>query len=42
MPAQPPAKKLYLVDGTSQLYRAYFAIRGLSNRDGLPTNAIYG
>jgi len=42
MHAETPAKKLYLVDGTSQLYRAYFAIRGLSNRDGLPTNAIYG
>ena len=33
---------LYLVDGTSQLFRAYFAIRGLSNADGLPTNAVYG
>jgi DNA polymerase-1 len=42
MPTRTPAKKLFLVDGTSQLYRAYFAIRGLSNRDGLPTNAIYG
>ena len=30
-----PEKKLYLVDGTSQLFRAYFAIQGLSNDDGL-------
>ncbi len=36
------ANKLYLVDGTSQLYRAYFAIRGLATRGGLPTNAVYG
>ena len=40
--AATPAKKLYLVDGTSQLFRAYFAIQGLSNDDGLPTNAVYG
>jgi DNA polymerase-1 len=33
---------LYLVDGTSQLFRAYFAIRGLTNPDGLPTNAVFG
>lgn len=39
---QPDVRTLYLVDGTSQLYRAYYAIRGLSNPDGMPTNAIYG
>ena len=33
---------LYLVDGTAQLFRAYFAIRGLTNPEGLPTNAVYG
>jgi DNA polymerase-1 len=33
---------LYLVDGTSQLYRAFFAIRGLSNDEGTPTGAVYG
>ena len=36
------APRLYLVDGTSQLFRAFYAIRGLSNKDGLPTNAVYG
>ncbi|MBZ5638990.1 MAG: DNA polymerase I [Acidobacteriia bacterium] len=36
------AKTLYLVDGTSQLFRAYFAIRGLSNPGGMPTGAVYG
>jgi len=33
---------LYLIDGNSYIYRAYFAIRGLTNSKGLPTNAIFG
>ncbi|MEW6571435.1 MAG: PIN domain-containing protein, partial [Nitrospirota bacterium] len=33
---------LYLIDGNSYLYRAYFAIRTLSSSKGLSTNAIYG
>jgi len=34
---------LFLIfDGMSQAYRAHFAIRDLSNSQGLPTNAIYG
>ncbi len=36
------SKRLFLVDGMSHIYRAYYAIRGLSNSKGLPTNAIYG
>jgi len=36
------ANRIYLVDGTSQLFRAYFAIGRLSNPQGLPTNAVYG
>lgn len=35
-------EKLYLVDGMSHIYRAYHAIQGLTNKKGLPTNAIYG
>jgi len=31
-----------IIDGMSQAYRAYFAIRGLASTQGLPTNAIYG
>ena len=31
-----------LIDGMSQAYRAYFAIRGLATSQGLPTNAVYG
>lgn len=37
-----PTKRLYLVDGMSQFYRAYYAIRGLANSQGQPTNAIFG
>ncbi len=33
---------LFLVDGTNYIYRAFYAIRGLSNSKGFPTNAIYG
>lgn len=33
---------IYLIDGSSYIYRAYFAIKGLSSSKGLPTNAIYG
>ncbi|HEY7546179.1 MAG TPA: 5'-3' exonuclease H3TH domain-containing protein, partial [Blastocatellia bacterium] len=31
-----------LVDGMSQIFRAYYAIRGLTNSHGLATNAVYG
>ena len=31
-----------IIDGMSQAYRAYFAIRGLATSHGLPTNAVYG
>ena len=37
-----PARRLFLVDGSSQMYRAYHAIRGLTGPDGQSTNAIYG
>lgn len=35
-------KKLYIIDGANYLYRAFYAIRPLSNSKGLPTNALYG
>lgn len=34
--------RLLLVDGHYYLYRSFFAIRGLTNSKGKPTNAIYG
>jgi DNA polymerase-1 len=35
-------QRLYLIDGYSNIFRAFYAIRGLSNSKGFPTNAIYG
>ncbi len=34
--------RLYLIDGSSYIFRAFYAIGHLSNSKGLPTNAIYG
>jgi DNA polymerase-1 len=33
---------ILIIDAMSQVYRAYFAIRGLTNSQGVPTNATYG
>ncbi|MCG3112184.1 MAG: DNA polymerase I [Candidatus Manganitrophus sp. SB1] len=35
-------KTFYIIDGSSYIYRAYFAIRELSTSTGFPTNAVYG
>ncbi len=37
-----PKKRLFLIDGNSFCYRAFYAIRALTNSKGFPTNAIYG
>ena len=34
-------KRIFLVDGNSYLYRAFYATPHLSNSRGIPTNAIY-
>jgi DNA polymerase-1 len=34
--------QLFLIDGSSYIFRAFYAIRHLSNSKGLPTNAIFG
>jgi DNA polymerase-1 len=34
--------RLFLVDGSSYIFRAFFAIPPLNNSTGLPTNAIFG
>lgn len=33
---------LYIIDGSGYIFRAYYAIRHLTNSKGLPTNAVYG
>jgi len=35
-------KKIFLIDGNSFCYRAFYAIRHLTNAKGQPTNAVYG
>ncbi|PIW80212.1 MAG: DNA polymerase I [Candidatus Omnitrophica bacterium CG_4_8_14_3_um_filter_43_15] len=35
-------KKLFLIDGNSFCYRAFYAIANLSASNGQPTNAVYG
>jgi len=35
-------KKLLIIDGNSIVNRAFFGVRPLTTRDGLPTNAVYG
>lgn len=42
MSDEPRKEPLYLVDGSGYIFRAFFAIAPLSNRAGLPTNAVYG
>ncbi|MEA3366466.1 MAG: DNA polymerase I [Candidatus Hydrogenedentes bacterium] len=36
------AEKLFLVDGSAFAYRSFFAIRGLTDSRGRPTNAVFG
>jgi DNA polymerase I len=40
--APTPRSVLFLIDGHSQMYRAYHAIRGLTGPDGRSTNAVFG
>ena len=40
MPRKKPT--LFLIDGSNNVYRSYYAIRGLTNSSGLATNAVYG
>ena len=41
--AEPPSRpKIALVDASNYLYRAFYAIRGLTGPGGRPTNAVFG
>jgi DNA polymerase-1 len=40
MPSTSP--RLFVIDGNSYIYRAYYAIQHLSTSKGLPTNAVFG
>jgi DNA polymerase I len=41
--AKPDAGELFLIDGNSLAYRAFFALpESIATHDGRPTNAIYG
>ena len=35
-------KKILAVDGNSILNRAFYGVRPLSTKEGLPTNALFG
>jgi DNA polymerase I len=37
-----PRSQLYLIDAYGLCYRAFYAVRGLSNSKGQPTNAVFG
>jgi len=43
-PDSPPSAlpRLFLIDGYSNIFRAFYAIRNLSTSRGEPTNAVYG
>lgn len=34
--------QLYLLDGSSYIYRAYYGVRDLATAGGMPTNAVFG
>ncbi|MBN1829661.1 MAG: DNA polymerase I [Deltaproteobacteria bacterium] len=42
MEEQQKKPTVYLIDGSNYVYRAFYAIRELTNSKGFPTNAIYG
>ena len=37
-----PAKKVFLIDGSSYLYRAFHAMPPLTTSTGIPTGAVKG
>ncbi|HEX4963902.1 MAG TPA: DNA polymerase I [Thermoanaerobaculia bacterium] len=41
-PTRSARSRLFLIDGYSNIFRAFYAIRNLSSSRGEPTNAVYG
>ncbi len=41
-PRHDPEKTVYIIDGSSFLYRAYYAMKPLHTNAGEPVNAVYG
>lgn len=35
-------KRVYLVDGSGYIFRAFFAVQPLTTKEGFPTNALFG
>ena len=40
--SEKPEQKLFLIDGHSYCYQAFYGIKELSTPDGRPINAVYG
>ncbi len=41
-PTKHDRKKLAIIDGKSVFYRGYYAMPGLTTKDGTPTGGVYG
>ncbi len=35
-------KKIYIIDSSGYIFRAFYAVRSLTTKSGFPTNALYG
>ena len=42
MNAETPANRLFLVDGSGYIFRAFHALPPMTRADGVPINAVYG
>jgi DNA polymerase-1 len=42
MPKAPKRPSLFIIDGSNNVYRSYYAIRNLTTSAGFSTNAVYG
>ena len=41
-PKEIMKRKVYLVDGSGYIFRAFYAVAPLKTKEGFPTNALYG